>query len=100
MDRIKPRLTDVAIALQFAQHDIDNILRPGDSTDDQVYRLFSKWLQGVNQEQGDFRPVTWGSLISALQRAGLREEATILKKHCVSITSKCIISVHIWTQVV
>ena len=37
-------------------------------------------LRGANQEV-DPRPVTWRTLIEALQCANVQEEATILKRH-------------------
>ena len=85
MDRIKPRLKDVAIALHFASHEIDAIVQSGD-TATQVYNLLCNWLRG---ELGESRPsVSWGTLITALKRAGLTEEAAILEEHCVSKTSE------------
>ena len=52
--------------------------------DDPVYYLLSEWLRGANQER-DSRPVTWGTLITALRKANVQEEADILEKHFVEI---------------
>ena len=79
MDRIKPRVTQLAIALNFPQHIVENLkIDP-----DPVYYLFSEWLSGGNQEH-DLRPLTWRTLITALQHAGLIEEAEILNEHSVA----------------
>ena len=79
MDRIKPRMTGLAIALGFPQHIIANLtteLNP-------VYYLLGEWLNGRNQEH-DPRPLTWGTLITALQHAGLLDEVKILEEHFVA----------------
>ena len=76
MDRIKPRLTEMAIALDFPGYVIDVL---GENPNP-VYYLLSQWLEGRNQEH-DSRPLTWGTLITALQHAGLLEEAKILEQH-------------------
>ena len=77
MERMRPYIRQVAIALSFPHHDITTMNR----TSDPVYYLLSKWLQGNNQE--DQRPVTWRTLITALQDAGVYEEAHILNKYFV-----------------
>ena len=78
MDRIKPRLNRVAIALGFLRHNIDVIEK---NSDPECY-LLSEWLEGRNQEN-DSRPLTWATLITALQHAGLLEEVNILEQHFV-----------------
>ena len=80
MDRIKPRVTDLAVALGFPQHVRDYM----ETKRDQVYYILSEWLEGRNQEN-DQRPLTWGTLITALQRAGLPNEAEILQQHFVDV---------------
>ena len=77
MGRMRPHIRQVAIALEFPQHNISIMTRKSDP----VYYLLSKWLQGANPE--DQRPVTWKTLITALQDAGVYEEARILKKYLV-----------------
>ena len=76
MDRIKPRLTDMAIALSFPRHVIDVLKKDSDP----VYYLLSEWLEGRNQEN-DSRPLTWATLITALQHACFPEEVKILEQH-------------------
>ena len=76
MDRIKPRLTDMAIALSFPRHIIDVVKKDSNP----VYYLLSEWLEGQNREN-DSRPLTWATLITALQHAGLLEEVNILEQH-------------------
>ena len=76
MDYIKPRLTRVAIALGFPPHIIDVIEKKSDPE----YFLLSEWLEGRNQEH-DSRPLTWATLITALQHAGLMKEVKILEQH-------------------
>ena len=75
MERIKPRVTRLAIALGFPQYIIANLK----TEPDPVHYLFAEWLGGDSQE--DTRPLTWGTLISALKEAGLVEEFTILQQH-------------------
>lgn len=79
MDRIKPRLIEMAIALGFPQHVI-NILREKPKP---VFYLLSEWLEGRNPNySSDTKPpLTWATLISALQHAGLMEEVEILEQH-------------------
>ena len=77
MEQMRPHNRQVAIALGFLQHDITTMSH----TSDPVYYLLSKWLEGANQE--DQRPVTWRTLIIALQDAGVYEEARILEQHLV-----------------
>ena len=76
MDQVKPHWMRLAIALKFPQHEIANIA----SEDDPVYYLFTEWLRGANQEK-DPRPVTWGTLITALRDANIQQEANVLEKH-------------------
>ena len=79
-DRIKPRVTDLAVALGFPQHVRDYM----ETKRDQVLYILGEWLIGRNQEN-DQRPLTWGTLIAALQRAGLLNEAEILQQHFVDV---------------
>ena len=76
MDRIKPRVTQLAIALSFPRYFIDDL----ETKRNPVYNMLSEWLRGGNQEH-DKRPLTWETLIAALQHAGLLEEAEIVKKY-------------------
>ena len=82
MDRIKPRLTEMAIALDFPGYVI-NVL--GEKPNP-VYYLLSQWLEGCNSEN-DSRPLTWDTLITALQHAGLMEEVKILEQHFLAATA-------------
>ena len=79
MDQLKPYWKRFAIALKFPQHEIAVMKQE----DDPVFYLISEWLRGANQEV-DSRPVTWRTLIEALQCANVQEEATILKRHFIS----------------
>ena len=79
MDRIKPRVTGLAVALKFPDYVIDNM----ETKRDPVFYLFKEWLRGGNQEH-DSRPLTWGTLITALRAAGLLEEVKILEQHFVA----------------
>ena len=79
MDRIKPRVTGLAIALDFPDYVIDDM----ETKRDPVYYLLKEWLRGGNQEY-DSRPLTWGTLITALGAAGLLGEVKILEQHFVA----------------
>ena len=79
MDRIKPRVTRLAVALGFPDYTIANL----DIKWNPVYYLLAEWLNGRNQEH-DSRPLTWGTLITALRAAGLLEEADILEQYFVA----------------
>ena len=61
MDQLQPHWRRLAIALKFRQCDIAVMKQE----DDPVYHLLSEWLRGANQER-DSRPVTWGTLITAV----------------------------------
>ena len=75
MDRIKPRVTQLAIALEFPLH-----IRANLKTEHApVCYLLDEWLRGGNVEN-DQRPLTWGTLIKALKSADLTEEVTVLNK--------------------
>ena len=76
MQQVRPHWRELAIALRFSQCDIAIM----EEKTNPVYYLLSIWLRGANQEN-DPRPVTWRTLIEALQHADVQEEATILKKH-------------------
>ena len=78
MDKLKPHWRALAIALKFPVHEITAL----ESKDDRVYRVFSEWLQGANQDN-DPRPVTWETLIKALRHANIQDEATVLETHLV-----------------
>ena len=80
MQQVRPHWRELAIALKFPQHEIATM----ENKDNPVYYLLSEWLRGANQEK-DLRPVTWGTLIEALQHADVREEATVLKKHFIQV---------------
>ena len=77
MDRIKPRLTRVAIALGFRSHSIEVLKKESDPE----YYLLSEWLDGRSTRASERRPLTWGTLITALRHAGLMEEVRILEEH-------------------
>ena len=81
MDRIKPRVTGLAIALNFHQHIMANLK----TEQEPVLYLLAEWLRGSNQEV-DSRPLTWGTLITALQHAGLLEEVEILEEKFVAVS--------------
>ena len=76
--QLRPHWRDLAIALKFPLHEITAL----ESKDDPVYYVFSKWLQGANQEN-DPRSVTWRTLIAALRHANIQDEATVLETHLV-----------------
>ena len=80
MDQLKPHWRRLAIALRFPLHEIANM----GNKDDPVYYLLIEWLRGANQEK-DPRPVTWRTLIVALQHANVPEAASVLKKHFIEI---------------
>ena len=80
-DRIKPRVTKLAIALRFPQHILDNLK----TEQDPVIYLLTEWLRGGNQEV-DTRPLTWGTLITALKEADLVDEFEILQQNMVAAT--------------
>ena len=80
MQQVRPHWRELAIALKFPQHEIAIM----ESKDNPVYYLLSEWLRGANQEK-DPRPVTWKTLVEALQHADIQEEATILKKHFIQV---------------
>ena len=80
MDQLKPHWRRLAIALKFPQHEIAIM----ENKNDPMYYLLSEWLRGANQEK-DPRPVTWITLIEALQFANIQEEATVLKKHFIQV---------------
>ena len=87
MDHIKPRVTDLAIALGFPQH----VREYMETKRDQVYYILSEWLEGRNQEN-DERPLTWETLVTALQHAGLLNEAEILQQHFVDVPQVAMIN--------
>ena len=79
MDRIKPHLTRVGIALRIPRHNLAAI-RQMKSEDDAVYTLLDAWLHGQDDlEEDNQRPITWATLISALKEANVQEEAKILE---------------------
>ena len=59
MDRIKPRLIDSAIALNFPQYVIDTLKEQPNA----VYYLLSEWLAGRNPNHDQSRPLTWETLL-------------------------------------
>ena len=81
MDRIKSRVTQLAIALSFPPHIIANLK----TEQTPVYYLLDEWLRGGNLEH-DERPLTWATLINALGEANMREEATVLKNMTVTVS--------------
>ena len=80
MQQVRPHWRKLAIALDFPEYEIATI----EKKDDPVYYLFSEWLREANQEM-DPRPVTWRTLIEALQHAGVQEEANVLEKHIIQV---------------
>lgn len=77
MERLKPHILDVAIALRFPEHKLA-VIRDA-AHKDQVYDVLSYWLQGANMEE-DSRPVTWKTLITVLKDANMQEDARVLVK--------------------
>ena len=82
MERIRPRVTGLAIALNYPDYVIDDL----ETKRDPVYYLLKEWLNGRNQEH-DSRPLTWGTLITALRTAGLLEEVEILEQYFVPVAA-------------
>ena len=78
MDQVKPQWRSLAIALKFPTYEITTM----EHSDDPVYYLLSKWLEGVNKE-ADQRPVTWRTLIKSLRHANLQQEAAVLDEQCI-----------------
>ena len=99
MDQVKPSWRRLAIALKFSQHEIATM----ESKDDPVYYLLTEWLRGANKEK-DPRPVTWGTLITALCDANIQEEATVLENHFIQIpkatSGELMVYVHVESLVV
>ena len=81
MDQLKLHWRRLAIALNFPQHEIAIM----ENKDDSMYYLLGEWLRGANKEK-DPRPLTWRTLIEALQCANVQEEATVLEKHFIEIS--------------
>ena len=74
MNWIQPQWKKIEIALKFPPHTIDVV----DSEADPVVHLLSKWPRGANQEH-DTWPLTWRTLMIALQPANIQDEANILE---------------------
>ena len=91
MQQVRPHWRDLAIALKFPQHEIANM----EKKDDPVYYLLGEWLRGANQEE-DPRPVTWGTLIEALQHANVQKEATVLEKHFIITIPNAAAGEYMW----
>ena len=88
MDRLRPHWKEFAIALRFPSHSIATI----QDSNDPLYQLLSEWLRGANLGE-DTRRVTWKTLIEALRKANIHEEADTLEKHFV-LTEKRIVAPH------
>ena len=82
MNQLQPHWRRLAVALKFLPCDITVM----EHKDDPVYHLLSEWLRGANKER-DSRPVTWGTLITALRDANVQEEADMLGNHFVQTES-------------
>ena len=76
VDRIRPKWINLAIALKFPPYRIDTLKCESDT----VYTLLREWLRGANKDEDPKSVVTWSTLITALQYAGLEEEAEIIEK--------------------
>ena len=85
MDRIKPRVTKLAIALGFPPYIIDDLK----TKHDPVYEFLTQWLHGGIQDH-DSRPLTWGTLITALEEAAFMEEVTVLHKMASPVTGQTV----------
>ena len=82
MQQVRPHWRELAIALEFPEYEIAVM----EEKDNPVYYLFSEWLRGGAHKEKDPRPVTWRTLIGALQHADVQEEATVLKKHFIQVS--------------
>ena len=82
MNQLQPHWRRLAVALKFHHSDITVM----EHKDDPVFYLLSEWLRGANQER-DSRPVTWGTLITALRDTNVQEEINVLEKHFVQTES-------------
>lgn len=92
MERLKPHILDVAIALRFPRHKLA-VIR--DAHKDQVYDVLSYWLQGANKEE-DPRPVTWKTLITVLKDANMQEDARVLEKCLVAEDGESFMCSYMW----
>ena len=81
-DQVKPYWRDLAVALKFPMHEIAIMEQKDDNS--RMYYLFQEWLRGAIQEK-DSKPVTWATLITALKKANIQEEAKILEEHFVEM---------------
>ena len=81
IDRIKPRKywRSVARALNFPSYSIETAK---DNEDEAAEWIMDEWLRGANASQDD-RPITWGTLLTALDEANMREEVDILLKYII-----------------
>ena len=82
MERIRPSWKSLAIALKFEINIIDIIAKE----DDSVYSLLTRWLRGQNMEQ-DKRPLTWRTLIDALDCASFQQDVKLLEECLVALKS-------------
>ena len=80
MEQVRPHWRILAIALKFPQHEIAAL----EHKDDPVYYLLSEWLRGANMKN-DPRPVTWRTLVTALDDANIQDVATVLESHFIQI---------------
>ena len=81
-DRLEAYWKQVAIALNFPDYRIRVFAKETKP----VYHVLTDWLRGANMEE-DRRPLTWETLITALQEAKLHEEAKLLENHLASLSS-------------
>ena len=69
------RWKDVGLALDFGSSDLNNIKRDKGNVEDCCMELMDRWLQGTVQT----KPVTWETLLEAMEDAQFVELARKLK---------------------
>ena len=78
MERVAPDWKDLAIALGFDQSRIKTIEKDyKSSTEEACKEMFMRWLRG---EHDLASPHTWCTLVKCLNRAGLTDVASSLRK--------------------
>lgn len=78
MEKLQPVWRDLATALDFAPETIQVLATKAPK--DSLFDLLTGWLGGNNMERDD-SPLTWGTLVKAMQRANIQEVADFLTEH-------------------
>ena len=69
IDEVAPNWKNLGTFLNFAESELDSILKQHSKPEECCKDMLAKWLAGYNDSKHDASPVTWETLLKAIKDA-------------------------------